>query len=92
MSQPSIPDNVHAKCPVCGSGSDYPAADLTSADAQTNISAERVKQTLVWFEGELMCEVCKQNRINRNQSDEVAERCGEEQEFRDAAGFKRIIT
>lgn len=88
----SLPDKIYAKCPVCGSGGDTPAASLTDADAQSNIDTVDAGEYLVWYEGELMCPLCKQNRINRQQSDVVAERCAEEQDWRDRVGFKRQIT
>jgi len=92
MSELSIPDKIHAVCPICGSGTDYQASQLTPADAQTNLSTDKVKHDLVWYEGDLMCELCKQNRINRYQSEIDADRQAEEQQFRDAAGFQKSIT
>ena len=88
----TIPSLIHAKCPVCGSGHDYPASVLTGADSQSNIDSDAQKDTLVWFQGLLMCLTCKQNKINRQQSEVSAERHTEEQSFRDSAGFRRTIS
>lgn len=92
MREPSIPKEVHGICAVCGPGRDYPASQLTSADAQTNLSTDPVEQDLFWYDGILMCALCKQNKINRDESDTVADRLADEQTFRDNAGFKRTIS
>lgn len=84
-------DLIHARCSICGGGQEIPSANLTGADAQTNINTERIKETLYWCEGILMCGICKQNRINRHQSEVSAERHADEDDFRARAGFRRSI-
>jgi len=88
----SLPDKIWAKCPICGSGGDYPASALTGADAQSNIVETAVGQYLVWHEGDLMCESCKKNRIQRAESYLSAEKHSKEQSFRDAIGFTKTVT
>jgi hypothetical protein len=91
-SKSSTPDKIYAKCPICGSGGDIPASRLTPADAQSNIDITATGDYLEWFQGLLMCPLCKQNRINRQSSEVSAERHAEEQMFRDRAGFRRSIS
>ena len=88
----SIPDKIWAKCPVCGSGGDYPASALTGADSQSNIVTDSVGEYLVWHEGELMCQRCKTNRIHRAESHIAAEKHSHAQAFRDAVGFKKTVS
>lgn len=85
------PDKVYAKCPVCGSGGDLSVSNLTGADSQSNIDTTPTGDYLVWHEGELMCPLCKQNRINRRESEAASERHAAEEDFRAGAGFKRTI-
>lgn len=94
-----ISDVIYGKCPICGDAArDYPAASLTSADAQDNIDGADSSLTdpskgvpLEWWRGELMCRTCK----NRLQADDesliAAERHAESQSFRDKAGFVREV-
>ena len=88
----SLPDKIHAKCPVCGGGGDYPASALTGADSQSNIDTEAYEQNLVWYEGELMCQLCKNNRKLRSESHLAAEKHSHAQAFRDAVGFRKTIS
>ena len=86
-------------CQVCGSkGTEYPAADLTTADSQSNIdgAASSLVDTpkgvqLEYYKGKLMCRVCK----NRLSADDVslreADKHARSQSFRDRAGFKRSV-
>ena len=85
------PANLYAKCPVCGSGGDVPASQLTGADSQSNIDPAPKGEYLVYYEGDLMCQLCKDNKINRAHSELVSEKLSAEQEFRDNVGFKRTI-
>ena len=80
-------------CPVCSSdGGDYPAADLTTADSQTNIDETGEGVPLVMYQGRKMCEMCKNRLIADEESIESARRDAEEQRFRSAAGFTKTIT
>ena len=88
----ALPDKIHAKCPVCGGGGDYPASALTGADSQSNIDTEAYEQNLVWHEGELMCELCKKNRILRSESHLGAEKHSYAQAFRNAVGFTKTVS
>jgi len=95
----SMEDTIFGKCPICGgSGKDYPAADLSSADAQDDIdgagSSLRSASkgiVLVWYLGKLMCEMCK-NRLKADEASRLsAEKHKEAQVFRDKVGFKREV-
>ena len=88
----SLPDKIHAVCPVCGGGGDYPASALTGADSQSNIVTTAVAQDLVWHEGDLMCELCKRNRILRAESYLEADKQSNAQKFRDSMGFRKNIS
>jgi len=93
MNSPGIiPDKIYAKCHICGSGGDYPASGLTNADSQSNIDVTPTGDYVRWFQGSLMCELCIQNKINRDQSEVSADRHADEQDFRDQVGYRRSIS
>ena len=86
-------DVIFGKCDVCGQdGGDAPAADLTSADSQSNIVEAGSGVVLVKYQGRLMCEQC----VSRLQADEEsirsAEKHAEAERFRGSVGFKRKVT
>jgi hypothetical protein len=80
-------------CPVCGSdGGDHPATDLTGADAQDNIDETGQGVPLVFYQGNKMCEVCKNRLIADEESLESARRHSEEEARRAGMGFTKTIT
>ena len=79
-------------CPVCSSdGGDYPAADLTAADSQTNIDETGQGVPLVMYQGRKMCETCKDRLISDEESLESARKHAEEEGFRARMGFTKTI-
>lgn len=89
----SVPEIIFGRCPVCGDTSaDYAAASLTPADSQSNLDVVGNGTILEYYQGELMCEVCKKTRIMREESELSAEKHAEEDAFRAAAGFVRTVT
>jgi len=85
-----FPEIKFGVCQYCGGkGADYPAADLTYADAQDNLDETGNGIPLVDYDGMLVCEMCRDTLENRKESLRQAERLAEEQRFRDNAGFVR---
>jgi len=91
MSGPRrFPRIAFGKCPVCGGGGgDDP--NPSSADAEARDLVGNGYQ-LEWFEGELMCELCKKEKLARRESMVDSEKQAEAEEFRAGAGFTRSVT
>lgn len=83
----SIPKEIWGVCPVCaGKGSDYPAADLTLADSQTNIDAG-TGLPLVYYKSKLMCGKCKEQKSAEDISLDNARKHSDTEKFLNNAGF-----
>jgi hypothetical protein len=84
---------TYGECPFYGhKGSDYPASELTDADAQDNIDSTGNGYELVQFRGEWMCQMCVK-RIKAEDFDERAVgKRSDEQKFRDQVGFVNEVT
>ena len=89
----NFPEIAFGKCTRCGSksGADYPASDLTSADSQSNLDIVGNGVTLVWFRGDLMCDVCIKEIIQREESNIDRYKREREETFRAKSGFKNTV-
>ena len=86
----SIPKVIFGKCPVCGGGGgDDPNA--SGADVPATLT-EGNGIPLVYYQGELMCEICKQTKINEEESLRVAEKHSDAEDFRAQAGFTNTVS
>ncbi len=85
------PENaIFGICKVCGAdGGDDPAASGADTPA-TDVTGNGVP--LVYYEGDLMCELCKKQKQAEVESLENAERHADEERFRQQAGFTNTIT
>lgn len=84
----SFSDITFGKCPVCG----YDGADDTSAsgaDASSSDAGNGVE--LVYYNGKLMCEVCKTRLSSDEESKLSARKHSEEERFRSKAGFRHSL-
>ncbi len=80
-------------CPACSSdGGDYPAADLTTADSQSNIDETGQGVPLVRYKGRIMCEPCKARLQADEESLESARRHAEAERSRAGMGFSKTIS
>jgi hypothetical protein len=78
-------------CPVCSSdGGDYPAADLTTADSQTNIDETGQGVPLYEYKGQMVCKECKDRLEADSESLLSAKKHAREEAFRSKAGFGGI--
>ncbi len=88
----SFPEIKFGVCPECGSkGKDYPASALTSADAQDNLDTTGHGVVLEYYNGKLMCELCKKQKQADEESLNSASKHAEEEKFRQKAGFTQSI-
>ncbi len=80
-------------CPVCSAdGGDRPAAELTGADSTSNIDETGEGVPLVMYQGQKMCEICKNRKISDEESLVSARRHAEEEGRRAGMGFVKTIT
>ena len=88
----NLPEIVFGRCPICGGkGQDYESSDenLTSADIVRDGYGTGL--ALILFRGDYICEYCRHNIINREQSENEAEKDQRDQDFRAGAGFKSRV-
>lgn len=88
----SFPKVVFGYCDRCGSkGADYPATELTTADAQTSLDTTGGGVELERYKGQWLCPLCvievKGEAISYNRRDKHAQA----ESFRDKAGFTNTI-
>lgn len=93
-------DIIYGICKVCGNrGKDYPATSLTTADSQSNIdgaanptlTAPSKGVELIYYNGKLMCHVCKNRLESDEQSRISADKHAEAEEFRSKVGFVNTV-
>jgi len=84
-----FPETIFGKCPICG-GSAADDADASGAD-QSARDTDGDGVILVTYNGQLMCEVCKNKKIADEQSRISAQKHANEERFRQAAGFRKTI-
>jgi hypothetical protein len=83
---------IFGKCQECGQdGRDYPAASLTTADAQGNLKATGNGVQLEYYEGRYICELCKNTITSDKESLESARKHANSELFRQRAGFTNSI-
>lgn len=88
----AVTDIIFGKCPVCGSdGGDCPAEDLSSADSVSNIDEAGNGVVLEYYNGKLMCRICKKRLQADEETKTANQRRSEDERFRQKAGFKRTI-
>lgn len=88
----NFPETVFGICPNCGGkAADYDVSDetLTSADKVRGSLGSGIK--LVRFRGDFICEMCKNNIINREETEKEAELDQSDQDFRGDVGFKKSV-
>lgn len=84
-----FPEIIYGTCSICGGrAADDPDASGADVSARDTTGDGVI---LVYHEGQLMCEMCKQNRINRDESLLSNEKHAEAEQFRQKAGFKKTI-
>jgi len=90
MAQHDFP--MFGICPVCSSDSgDYPVADLTGADAQTNIDETGQGVPLEWYKGKAICRQCI-HRLSADEESRVsAKKHASEEAYRSRIGFTKTI-
>ena len=90
MTGKGFPQIKFGPCPVCGgSGGDDPDAGGADAPARdTTGNGYRLE----YYQGELMCNICKQTKIGDAESVVAASKHADSERFRAQAGFKRRIS
>jgi len=85
----SFPDVIFGICPVCGSdGGDK--ADASGADAPaTDTTGNGV--VLEYYQGNLMCQLCKKQKVADVETLIATQRRADEERFRRAAGFVNTV-
>ena len=79
-------------CPVCGDrNSDYPASQLTSADAQDNLDTTGNGLPLEMHKGKWMCWNCKRREEDRSHGRKEAKGHEKAQSDRSKIGIRRTI-
>ena len=85
----AFPEIKFGICNICGGkGGDYASPGAGNAAARDTVGNGLV---LEWYDGKLVCEMCKKILIADEESLVSSERHAEEQRFRDKAGFKRSV-
>ncbi len=80
---------VFGDCRECGGEPEGGFSSLGGADARRDDDQD---QYLVFFRGRWMCERCRYNYLNEDQSRVDSERIRDEQSFLDKIGFSDSIT
>jgi len=83
--------NVFGECRRCGGEPEDGWPSLTGADAADSRD-DNHKEKLTLFRGEYMCDQCKQDLINDEQSLNDSELTRESEMFRARAGFEDEIS
>ena len=78
-------------CSVCGADAGDKAG-ASGADSSSNIDSTGNGVILMYYNGQLMCEVCKNRLSSDQESIDSAQRHADEQRFRDSAGFVRSVS
>ena len=87
----TIPHIIFGKCNRCGgTGDDYPASELTSADAQDNIVTGNGLY-LEFYDGDYYCKRCVGELKADEESRIAADKHADAESFRSNAGFKKTI-
>jgi hypothetical protein len=87
-----FPKVIFGKCPICGSdGGDAPESSLTGADATTDIDEEGNGVELVYYNGDLMCHICRNRKIAEEETRIANDKRNDAESFRNKAGFKHSI-
>ncbi len=85
-----IPKIIFGRCPRRGHlGPDYPSADISSADTVEDDAGHGYP--LEYYLGELMCNMCKKQLVQDEESLNMADLQSDEEQFRANAGFKKSI-
>lgn len=79
-----FPEVVMGKCPKCTSAPEDNDATEAEADVDDDIT-EQVP--LVWHKGDWICKSCLNKDISDDESELMADKHGQEEEFRANAGF-----
>jgi hypothetical protein len=81
---------IFGKCPLCGNnGADY--ATVSACDSTSNLDTTGNGISLIKFRGDVMCTLCKDIILSREESERMAEKHAEAQRFRSALGFKTSV-
>lgn len=81
-----FPEIIFGRCPVCGGKGTDDAASGSQHSTEDHTGAG---YNLLYYEGQLMCKMCKKRLRNDEESRQAEIRRNEEQVFRDKLGFKR---
>lgn len=86
-----FPDIIFGKCSVCGADGGDEASPSSSADSTSNLETTGSGVILEYYQGELMCKLCKNQKIADAETLIATEKRITEQSFRDKAGFVRTV-
>lgn len=85
----NFPKTILGNCPICrGQGGD--STDTTEADS-SDCGEVTGQVPLVYHNGTLMCEACRDAEIAKDESIEAADLHKQSAKFRKQVGFKRVV-
>lgn len=80
------------KCPRCGAnGGDYPAADISDADSDSNLEVVGNGVKLELFRGDWLCPMCVKEIKQDEESRKHAKKHADAERFRGRAGFSNSV-
>lgn len=80
------------KCPRCGSdGGDYPAADISNADSDSNLETTGNGVKLELFRGDWLCPMCIKEIKADEETEAMVKKQNAAERFRGRAGFRKSI-
>lgn len=89
MSFNKFPNIIFGICEICGGqGGDYPTPGSGNAPARDTVGNGVV---LEWYQGKLVCNVCKTTLKSDDESLLSAQKHAEEEKFRAKAGFRNSV-
>jgi len=82
----AFPETIFGKCPVCGGGGEN---NPDPGDAFSTEDHSGVGYRLYYYQGRLMCKMCKKRLSNNEQSKIAIAKYNENQRFLEKMGVKK---
>ena len=83
----TFPKDLVGRCPICGDNADK----FTDEDGVESVETSSSGYTLIYYQGEVMCTRCRQERINIEQSYKDYDLWLIDEQMRQRLGFRRTF-